>query len=271
MIGLALGIALKMTAQHVVASGFPGVSLSQELRAINWNGRDLKVISRTYEPRTIALTFDDGPHGAKTLALLKVLKDLDVKATFFLVGKMVDRNPTMARLEVALGHEVGNHTYHHFNLDRLRDHQIAREYIGCSNSIWRATGQRPIFCRPPGGRFDTDVVEIAAKQRMWTVLWTDHPGDFARPDPNVLVERVDRQMRGGGILLLHDGIPQTVEVLPELVRELRKRGYRFVTCSELVAQQARHDAAVAQKKPDGNHAALAIHRKSLAGPAHRRG
>lgn len=72
---------------------------------------------------------------------------------------------------------------------------------------------------------------------MWTVLWTDDPGDFARPDPKVLVERIDREMHNGGILLLHDGIPQTMLVLPELVTELRTRGYRFVTCSQLLAER----------------------------------
>jgi peptidoglycan/xylan/chitin deacetylase (PgdA/CDA1 family) len=177
--------------------------------------------------------------------LLAELKKLDVKATFFVVGKMVDRYPDLVRQEMAQGHEVGNHTYNHLNLDKLTAPEVDLEYKNCSDAIQRATGFRPRFCRPPGGRFDTDVLRAATDEGMWTVLWTDDPGDFARPDPKVLVERLDNQLKDGGILLLHDGIPQTMQVLPEVVQELRKRGYKFVTCSELLMQHTRAMAAYA--------------------------
>lgn len=229
-----------------------GVNLKQEIRLVHSMGSDasLKLLVQSPEPKTIALTFDDGPHPAWTPRLLQILKQIDVKATFFVVGKMVEKNPWLVRDEVAAGHDVGNHTYHHYNLDLLREVQIEREYKACSDAVQRATGIRPIFCRPPGGRFDCDVVKAAASQRLWTVLWTDDPGDFARPDVRTLTERIDHQMKNGGILLLHDGIPQTLQILPNLVAQLRARGYRFVTCSQLLIEQQRlYAKATRRHKP----------------------
>lgn len=218
-----------------------GVNLRQEIRLVRALGSpsSLRLLTQSPEPKTIALTFDDGPHKAWTPKLLATLQALDVKATFFVVGKMVEKAPWLVREEAALGHDIGNHTYHHYNLDLLSEIQIEREYKACSDAVQRATGVRPIFCRPPGGRFDCDVVKAAENQKLWTVLWTDDPGDFARPSAATLVDRIDHQMKQGGILLLHDGIPQTIEILPELVARLRAKGYRFVTCSQLLAEQSR--------------------------------
>ncbi len=225
--------SFKTAIRHIPS----GVSLRQELRLVEnrTNPRTLKLLTQA-DPKTIALTFDDGPHPAWTPALIALLNKLQVKATFFVVGKMVDKTPWLVRAEMAMGNEIGNHTYDHPNLDLLTTAQIQEEYRACSNAVQRATGERPKFCRPPGGRFDPDVVKAAAREGMWTVLWTDDPGDFAKPDTKTLLSRIDHQMKQGGILLLHDGIPQTLHILPKLVYELRKRGYRFVTCSELLEQ-----------------------------------
>src|SRR5512135_3540759 len=128
MTGLAFAFALQSAAHQrtITPPREPGVDLRQELRGIQrTKGEQLKLITRSYEPKTIALTFDDGPHGNKTLQLLAVLKQLDVKATFFVVGKMVDKAPWLVREEFAQGHEIGNHTYDHPNLDKLSDAQVA--------------------------------------------------------------------------------------------------------------------------------------------------
>src|SRR5438046_2266849 len=147
MTGLALAVAYQLVK--------PGVNLRHELHNIAWSkSQPLKLLTQTYEPKTIALTFDDGPHGHKTVETLGVLKQLDLKATFFVVGKMVDRYPWLVRTEIEMGHEVGNHTYHHLNLDKLSTADVAQEYDECSKAIKKACGVQPTFCRPPGGRFD---------------------------------------------------------------------------------------------------------------------
>jgi len=266
MTGLALALTLQLAIRSGRASPVrdPGVDLRQELHdVLSPTSDQLKLISRTFEPKTIALTFDDGPHGNLTLELLGLLKLIDVKATFFVVGKMVDKYPGVVREELADGHEVGNHTYNHLKLDKLTTPQVDLEYKNCSDAIERATGARPTFCRPPGGRFDTEVVKAGSDEGMWTVVWTDDPGDFARPDPKVLVQRLDNQLKDGGILLLHDGIPQTLQVLPEVIYELRSKGYRFVTCSEILAQRNRAIAAWASRVAALNRQAATLRTKDI--------
>src|SRR5258707_469759 len=127
MTAVALTVALQLAAR-LASTRALGVDLRQELRNVQGKEQQLKLISHGYEPKTIALTFDDGPHAGKTESLLKLLKQLDLKATFFVVGKMVDRNPDLVRQELAEGHEVWNHTYNHPNLDNLTEPQVAQEY-----------------------------------------------------------------------------------------------------------------------------------------------
>ncbi len=185
--------------------------------------------------KVIALTFDDGPHPGKTEELLGLLKKENVKATFFLVGKMAAKDPHSVRLEALQGHEIANHTFSHPTLTRLSVEDVMTEYQACSDVIKSITGKEPRFCRPPGGDCDDAVVNAGARVGLITTMWTDDPGDFNRPDPEVLLDRTLKKATNGGIILLHDGIPQTMEILPTLITELKKQGFRFVTVSELLA------------------------------------
>jgi len=183
--------------------------------------------------RTIALTFDDGPHPQFTPQLLKILKQYDVKATFFVVGEMAEKHPELIRAERAAGHLVGNHTYHHVNLTKIPVLEIATEWQACQDVIRSITGETMRFARPPGGDYDGDVVRAAMGLGLITVLWTDDPGDYASPGGRTIAKRVLRRVGNGGIILLHDGVQQTVDVLPQLLDYLKGRGYRFVTVDEM--------------------------------------
>jgi len=185
-----------------------------------------------HRPR-LALTFDDGPHPVYTLALLNVLRRTHTPATFFVVGKQVEKNPALVQLEVAEGHEVGNHTYDHVNLTLLPPELIPFELDACDAAIKKATGASVRFFRPPGGDYDGDVLRDVAGRGYITTLWTDDPGDFQHPPAAVVLRRALSHLENGSIILLHDGIPQTVNVLPDLIREARRRGYRFVTLGRL--------------------------------------
>ncbi|MGC8668048.1 MAG: polysaccharide deacetylase family protein [Chthonomonadales bacterium] len=185
--------------------------------------------------KEIALTFDDGPHPAFTPRLLDLLARLHVKATFFLVGKMVDRYPDLVRQEVAQGHEVANHTYDHLRLASVPPALIEPELKEGSLALVRAVGSPTRFYRPPGGEYNADVIEAGRRLGYIMVLWTNDPGDYRRPSGALLEERLLRDVSNGAIILLHDGIPQTLTILPRLVTALRREGYRFVTISEMAA------------------------------------
>lgn len=192
-----------------------------------------KIIKGSGSVKEIALTFDDGPHLNWTLHLLQLLKSLNVQATFFVVGKQVVRFPTLVQLEVIQGHEIGNHTYDHVNMTKIPRALIGYELDQCDRAIGNATGGHVRFFRPPGGDYDGDVVRAAAARGYITTLWTDDPGDYRRIQAEVIEQRLLARLSPGGIILLHDGIPQTMQMLPSFVAECRRRGYKFVTMSKL--------------------------------------
>ncbi len=199
-----------------------------------WHGAALVTIVRgDPQRREVALTFDDGPHPAFTPRLLELLQQLNVRATFFLVGKKVDRAPGLVARILAEGHDVANHTYDHVNLGHA-PLELAENEIRLGNeAIHRACGTEPLYFRPPGGHHEPGVLAAAEKMNMTTVLWTDDPADYANPGAEIIESRLLKHIRNGAVILLHDGIEQTFEILPDLVARLRHDGYRFVTMSEM--------------------------------------
>ncbi len=189
------------------------------------------------QERTLALTFDDGPHPVFTPRLLAILRRYHVKATFFVVGKMAQQHPELVRAEVAAGHLIGNHTFHHVNLTRIPDSEVRNEWLACQLVVKGITGQTMRYDRPPGGDWDASVVREAERLGLTTVLWTDDPGDYASPGDRKIETRVLDRINNGGIILLHDGIQQTLDVLPQIIEHLQSHGYRFVTVDQMRAER----------------------------------
>lgn len=182
----------------------------------------------------IALTFDDGPHPPFTQKLLALLVRLQVPATFFVVGEKVERAPCLLREMLHDGDEIGNHTYHHFNLKYVPPGLVGTEILLNNDAIRRACGCTPLFFRPSGGQYRADVLEQARIHHMVTALWTDDPADYAMPGSAMIEQRLLAHVRPGAIILLHDGIQQTYDILPDFVARMRRRGYVFVTLSQML-------------------------------------
>ena len=185
------------------------------------------------DAKVIALTFDDGPkeHTAK---LLDVLKEKGVKATFFVVGKQAQAFPEMVKWIAAEGHEVQNHTYTHRDLEYLSDDQIKREVFRTAAVVRSLTGKPGRFLRPPGGHEGRKLPGIMRKFGMTTVLWTTNCSKMEGTTRERVFNHVVGSAEAGGIVLMHNGEPVTLLALPDIIDELRGRGYRFVTVSELV-------------------------------------
>ena len=186
--------------------------------------------------RMVALTFDDGPWPGQTDRVLDILAEYDVRATFFMVGRMVERHPDIARRVAEGGHLIANHTETHATLTRLDRAGIRREIAEGTRSIREVTGVAPRWFRPPGGRMDPTVLDEAERVGMNLVLWDVDPQDWRRPDADRMLTVMLSGIRPGSVVLLHDGggdRSQTIAVLPRLIRELKARGYLIVTLDQL--------------------------------------
>jgi len=211
----------------------PGELKAQDEREARKGTVYRKLIHGDRSVRAIALAFDDGPHPQYTPKLLAILQREQVQATFLVVGKMAEQYPDLIRQESAAGHLIGNHTYHHVNLTRIPLNLVETEWQACNEVIESILGLAMAYCRPPGGDYDADVITAAAKAGLTTVLWTDDPADYARPGDRLIERRVLDAISPGGIVLLHDGVQQTVDVLPQIIETLKQRGRQFQTIDEM--------------------------------------
>ena len=184
----------------------------------------------------IAMTFDDGPSAENTPRLLEMLKQRNIKATFFLIGQNVVSNPDLVRRILAEGHEIGNHSWTHPQLSKLSDDRVTAEITQTQDAIKDASGFTPTLLRPPYGA-------ITPRQREWIenrfglniILWSVDPFDWKRPGASVITQRILSQTRPGAIILSHDIHKQTVDAMPATLDALIAKGYKFATVSQLIA------------------------------------
>jgi len=191
--------------------------------------------------KKVALTFDDGPNEPYTSEILQVLRDNNVRATFFVTGKNVETFPETAREIVREGHAIGNHSYSHKDLVLDTNSQVRQEIVKTSDIIEQVTGQRTNLFRPPYGDKDFLTLHQVQKLGYLMVEWTVSAQDWRRPGVSRIVRRVVQGVEPGAIVLMHDGDKlrrgdrsQTVAALPTVIRELRRQGYEFVTIPELL-------------------------------------
>jgi peptidoglycan/xylan/chitin deacetylase (PgdA/CDA1 family) len=192
-----------------------------------------------HAPRTVgkrvALTFDDGP-SEYTPAVLRILRDAGVNATFFVVGNNIVGRDWMLRRMLEDGDEIGNHTMTHTPLANIEDIGTA------SATIEQVTGFRPCHFRPPEGVFDHHTLDEVGELGMTTVRWDVDTQDYSGLPADSIRQEVLSAVQPGSIILLHDGggyRTPTVQALPHIIEDLKRRGYRLVTVTDLLGEQFR--------------------------------
>ena len=191
--------------------------------------------------KQIALTYDDGPNDPHTLRLLDVLAKRNVRATFFMIGRYVQERPDIARAVAQAGHVIGNHTFTHPLLIFKSAAQTRMELVDCSQALRDAIGKHSNLFRPPFGGRRPATLRIARDLGLKTVMWNVTGYDWNAPPAAVIEKKVVRQMRGGDLILLHDGghgamgadRAQTVIATDNLIRRYQDQGYEFVTVEKL--------------------------------------
>jgi peptidoglycan-N-acetylglucosamine deacetylase len=197
--------------------------------------RDTELKNRPFTsyPFKIALTFDDGPHPYFTEKIVELLDKKDVPATFFVVGMMALRYPYLVNLMASGGNEVAGHTFSHRNLTTLSNPEIKRELLVTDQLIKDITGRKSSYFRPPGGRYNDAVLEVSKALGLKMILWNVFPKDHEEESAKVILDRVLAQAKDNGVIILHSGRVATLQALPEIIDELKKKGFEFVTLEEL--------------------------------------
>src|SRR5271157_2423410 len=193
--------------------------------------------------KQIALTYDDGPNDPHTLKLLDVLAKHSVRATFFMIGRYVQQRPDIAQAVAHAGHVIGNHTQTHPLLIFKSEVQTRSQLCDCDQALQDAIGEHSKLFRPPFGGRRPATLKIARELGLHTVMWNVTGYDWNAPSAAVIEKKVERQMRGGDVILLHDGShralgaerAQTVIATDNLIRRYRDQGYEFVTVEEMRA------------------------------------
>lgn len=202
-----------------------------------YQGKTVYDIKPKNQEKVIALTIDDGPWPKTTPEMLDILKQNNVKATFFWVGTALKENPEIAKRVVSEGHAIGNHTWNH--LYRHLDHTTAKNEIEKTNElIYKITGVKTSLFRPPGGYLNNGLATYAKGQKNSVIMWSLTSADTdPRAKYQVFVKNVVKGAKPGDIVLMHDGggnRERTVKALPEIINGLKKQGYKFVTIPELL-------------------------------------
>jgi len=239
-----LALALAATAAAMSAAGYQSMAPTGQ-----WYGKTFTGIrpgSTELRSKQLALTYDDGPNDPHTLRLLEVLAKHNVKATFFLIGRYVEQRPDIVREVVNAGHIVGNHTFSHPNLIFASTRQTRTQLQECQRSITQAIGQHSPLFRPPFGGRRPGTLSIARSLGLAPVMWNVSGEDWKGYSADEIKQRIRRQVRGGDVILLHDGShtgmgvdrSQTIIATDLLISETKSEGFDFVTIPEMMGTAA---------------------------------
>jgi len=233
MLGLALTGAAAAAA--AVAAGYQSMAPTGQ-----WYGRTF--IGLAHGTKQLALTYDDGPNDPHTLDLLDVLAKHDVHATFFLIGRYVQQRPDIVRRVLAAGHVVGNHTFTHPLLIFKSLPEIRRELSDCRAAIRDAAGEHSNLFRPPFGGRRPAVLRLARELGLEPIMWNVMGFDWNAPPAAEIEKTVFKRIRGGDVILLHDGghkqmgadRSQTVAATDRLIARYKAAGLTFTTIPQML-------------------------------------
>lgn len=232
MLGYLIGAA---AAAGASAAGYQSMAPTGQ-----WFGRTFTGLGRG--SKQLALTYDDGPNDPHTLRLLEVLARHDVRATFFLIGRYVQQRPDIVREVVKAGHIVGNHTFTHPLLIFRSAREIRAQLEDCELALNDAIGEHSNLFRPPFGGRRPAVLGIARRMGLEPIMWDVTGYDWNAPSAEHIEHKVSGQVRGGNVILLHDGGHRafgadrscTVTATDRLISRYKSVGYALVTIPEMM-------------------------------------
>ena len=202
--------------------------------ALEWSGKLERKRDLTGS-KLIALTFDDGPDVSTTTRLLDVLKEKQVKATFFELGNRILAASEVSKRAISEGHEVESHSMTHANLSKMSGDGVMEDYERMKEIFSEVLGYEPKYLRPPYGAVSTWVRRLPIVLMGWTV----DSRDWESRDALAILAEVQKASFDGAVILMHDIYDTTVDAVAPTIDWLRKQGYEFVTIEEMVQARGR--------------------------------
>jgi len=189
---------------------------------------------KTKQP-LVALTFDDGPDD-NCLQLVELFKKEDVKATFFFIGQKVKEKPDIVKKVAEAGHEIANHSYTHGLLIKKTPAEIKKEIVDTQNAVKEAIGVEPKLLRPPNVKQDDNVLAVLKELNMKSIMASVSASDWDKKNgKDQIIEAVTAKTKAGDIIVMHSWRKETLEGMPEIIKRLKEKGFKFVTVSELIS------------------------------------
>ena len=188
------------------------------------------------KPKTVALTFDDGPSAATTPKLLKVLRKYGVKVTFFTLGNNVAVNKKIVKTAYKDGHEIAIHSMGHTQLTRLSSEAVRNDLRKCKKILKSTLGADyvPRSMRPPYGSYNSSVLKVCKKEDLSAYMWSMDTLDWKYRDKKRNIDYVTKHVKKKDIILMHDIHQTSVDSVEKIIINLSKKGYEFATVSELI-------------------------------------
>lgn len=176
----------------------------------------------------IMLSFDDGPHPLLTPKTLDILKDKDVKAMFFLIGKNVEEHPEIVRRIIDEGHMIGGHTYEHVpSIGFKFGEALETDIMKVQGLLSDISGREEKYFRPPFGVTNPNIAGVLKRNGLQLVGWSLRTYDTAKALDSQRIEKVVEKTQGGDIVLLHERKTETCQALAELIDGIRNKGMEF--------------------------------------------
>ena len=236
---LAHAVPGAVSAAVALAAGYQSMAPTAQ-----WYGKTFTGLARS--SRQLALTYDDGPNDPHTLRLLEVLAKHSVRATFFLIGRYVQQRPEIVREIAQAGHIVGNHSFTHPLLTFKSETEIKQQLSECRAALQDVISEPSNLFRPPFGGRRPAVLRVARSLGLKTIMWNVTGYDWTAPPAPAIERKVASKIRGGDVILLHDGghkqmgadRSQTVIATDRLITRYKSEGYEFVTIPQMMTESA---------------------------------
>ena len=196
--------------------------------------KDIPIYSVDTQEKKVAITFNCAWDDKDIDTLLQILEGYNAKCTFFVVGQWCETYPESVKKLAGAGHEVMSHSDTHADMTQISNEQIQAEIQNSCDKIQAVTGVRPTLFRVPSGSYNSEVVRAIRDAGLECIQWNIDSIDWKKPGAETIVERVMGKVGNGSIVLFHSGAPDTPTALPQILGQLQKKGYEFVTVSSLI-------------------------------------